>query len=194
MKKYNVSKAMVRNATILCALAAMLAASSVMANPGRGGGRDGHGKMGGERGKQMHKRFKAMMSKALRQDVGLDEATARKVEQVHAAQHDQRRAAHKRMFQAKRALRTLVDSDSNDQSAYAGAVDGLIKARADLQKLREAGFVKVRVLLTPKQQARLLLTMHKARRKMHGAKRGGKHHCGGPEHDGPPEGADDLDG
>ena len=186
--------------TIFLALAAMLAASTALANPGRGGGPEGerghHGKMGGERGKQMHKRFKAMMSKALRQDVGLDEQTARKVEQVHAAQQDQRRASHQQMFKAKRALRTLVDSDSNDQKAFATAVEGLIQARAAMQKLREEGFAKVRALLTPKQQAKLLLTMHKARRQMHGAMgpHGGKGSGQKRGPDGPPDDDADFEG
>ena len=192
-------------------LGGLLVASVTLAQPkhdGRRGDRefrDGQGhmdkakrkQMRKEKRKAMHKRFKKMMSKALREDVGLDEQTARTVEKVHERQHSKRKALHKKMHQSKRALRALIQSDSNDQKAYSVAVDGLLKTRAALQRLREQDFAKVRRLLTPKQQGRLLFTMHKKKRQMHRhmGRRGGKHKARQGRPHGPPSGADgEFDG
>ena len=195
MNTYNEQKRQRRTVTVILTLAAMFVASAALAGPGRGQGPDGpHGKMGKQHGKQMHQRFKAKMAKVLRQDVGLDEGTALKVEQIHKGQHDQRKAAHKKMFQAKRALRTLINSDSNDQRAYEDAVAGLLQARATMHKLREQGFAEVRKILTPKQQGKLMFAMHKVKRMMHRGKgkRGGKHRGQRPA--GPPEEDMEFDG
>jgi len=187
MSKYNKAvgkkRWMVAFGLALSGLFVASVASVAWAQPGpHGHGGHGdllghHGHKGKEKRKAMHKRFKKMMSKVLRQDVGLDEKAARQVEKIHARQHVKRKALHKQMHQAKRALRTLIQADSNDQKAYSVAVDGLLKSRAALQRLRQQDFAKVRRLLTAKQQGKLLFAMHKRKRKMHRfMRKNGGHH------------------
>lgn len=127
----------------------------------------GRGPATPEQREKMHKRFLEKRAKVLREQVGLDDATARKVEKVHDTFHTERMAIGKRMHESRFALKKLLDADSNDQKAFARAVQGILDAQKAMGDLRQREMQAVRRFLTPKQQAKLMVSIHKARRQMH---------------------------
>ena len=178
----------------------------VLAGPrGPGGARGAdRGAAEGQDGGRMeahHAKMKARFAEVLRKDVGLQEDRAKQIEAIFARQHQGARATHEAMRSHHEALRALLESDSNDQAAYAKALEGIQKGREAMQQQRKAGLDEARKLLSPKEQAKLLRSMHEGRRKMmeRGFGRGGHgkghHGRGGPEGgpEGGPDGPDDDD-
>lgn len=179
---------------------AMLVPAMAMAEPGQGRS-DVDRKA--KRAKFMAK-MKQHRGRMLREKVGLSEAKAQKLERIMDGFHQKRRALHQQMRSNHKALRQLLKADSNDQQAYKKSVDGLIDARDRMQKLKRQQIRAMRKHLTPKQQAKAMMALHRMKRKMHhkmrrmhrkhrgmrgsGANRRGSPEGarGGPEHEGPP--------
>ena len=191
-------------------LVALVAPAAAWANgPGDGSGNKEARK---ERRAKFVAKMKAHRGKMLREKLGLNEERAKQVEVVMERFHGQRRALHQQMEVHHKALRKLLKADSNDQQAYKKAVDGMIAGRDKMQQLKREQIGQLRKLLTPKEQAKAMLLMHRMKRRMHhkmmrmhhgkGGKgwRGGKgrrgggpaaehagwEHEGPPMHDGPP--------
>lgn len=163
--------------------------------PGDGHGADaGEQRPDGDRMEAHHARMKAHFAEVLRKDVGLQEERAQQVEAIFARQHKGARALHESMRGHREALRALLEADSNDQAAYAKALDGIEKSRESMRVHRKAGLDEARKLLSPKEQAKLLRAMHQGRRKMmeRGFGPGGRGK--GPHGHGGPDGPDDDDG
>lgn len=145
---------------------------AAMAQPG--GGSDGGDPSGefqkrkGPRGERM----KAMHARLLKEKVGLDDQRVAEVQAVHKQFRDQRKALREDMKTAHEALRLLVDGNSNDTRAFEKALADAKTARERLHALRKAEMEAVADLLTPKEQATLMVSMHKV--KKHFGKRGGK--------------------
>lgn len=120
-------------------------------------------------------KVKAVRAKLLRTEVGLDDATARKVEARMDQGHARRRALQRQERRAGRALGLLLEADSDDMAALQRAVDGVLAARQQLAAEREQEFGALRALVTPKQAARLLLGMrgmhHELRRMIEAERR-----------------------
>ncbi len=181
---------------------------------GQGRGPDGAGAERGEDGEPDHEehrgRKKAHFAQLLRRDVGLNEAKARQVEAIFERQHQAARARHGVLRDQRHALKALLEKDSNDQKAYAQAIDALHVAHEELHALRKAALLEARKLLAPKEQAKLLRAMVQARRQMmnkrfgppgggeHGPKGGRRGPPGqgedGPDHGGDFDGPDDGEG
>ncbi len=196
-----------RYATAIAATLALALAIPVAAFA-RGPGADGGARK--ERRARFIKKIKQHRAKMLRQQVGLNEAKAAQVEKILDGFHTRRRALRKDMRAQHKALKQLLAQDSNDQKAFQLAVDAMVATRAQLAKLHDRQIDALRRVLTPKQQAKALMALHKMKRKirhrmhrMHRKHRrggrggpGGPDGFGGPPHDGPggehppPAGAD----
>ncbi|MEY3015233.1 MAG: hypothetical protein RIT45_3968 [Pseudomonadota bacterium] len=120
----------------------------------------------GADGARWRERIRALRARVLRQDVGLDEATARRVEGVFDRARRERREVEVRARRAMQAMHLLLEADSADQDAYRQAVDAVLTARAAAAARREAEFAALRATLTPKQSARLLMSLGTMRREM----------------------------
>lgn len=112
----------------------------------------------------------------LQRRVGLDDATAQKVMEVLRTYEGRRQALADRMQQNKRALGKLIREDSNDQASYQRAVDELVRTQREMEALRLEEFAELRKVLTPKQQAKLLMELNKLMQRRQERRHGG----GGP--------------
>ena len=119
------------------------------------------------------KRIDQLRNKLLRKRLGLDEATATKVEKVLRDHVTQKRQVQRDMRQAQRKLRQLLRDDSDDQDAYRKALAALEKAHASGEALRKKHFAELQKLLTPKQQVQLIQAMHKIKRHLNRQRRRG---------------------
>ena len=66
----------------------------------------------------------------------------------------------------RQALRKLLESDSNNQAAYAAAIRGLREAEKQKLTIREREADELGKLLTAKQQAKLMHATHRLRRQL----------------------------
>ncbi len=120
--------------------------------PGRGRGRgpgDGSG----------FERFKESRAKLLREKVGLTEETAAKVEMIMDESHTKRRALRDDMDAQMKVLEELLEADSNDQKAYLAAITEVQRIQQELNGLREAEIDSIAQILTPKEQAKMIVEM-----------------------------------
>jgi len=110
------------------------------------------------------KRFKKLRDRVLKQKVGLSEAKAKRVVTIVDKYEAQRHKVQEDMRAGRQALRQLLKHDSDDQAAYRAALDKLQQASKKLDQLRSKQFTELRAVLAPKEQAKLLRAMHKAKR------------------------------
>lgn len=179
-------------AALLCGLVAV--PMLVSARPGQGRDQGRRGPPSEAEREAFHGKMKARMAKVLRQDVGLDEARAKQVEAIFARQHASTKQLRESLHTHHQALRALLESDSNDQAAYSKALDGIEAAHKGLRAQRERGIAEARKILNPKEQAKMLRAMHKARRHHFGKRGRGRRGHGGPGHGGPDHDGPDHDG
>jgi Spy/CpxP family protein refolding chaperone len=137
--------------------------------------RRGHGMRGNP-----HKKMKKIRSKILRKRVGLDEATLARVEAIFESFDEERKELHQAKRKTMKALRDLVQSDSDEQEAYATLILAMKQAREGLRQLREEEAAQLADVLTPKQQVKLMMALHKMKRRMQGM-RGKRGRRGGGE-------------
>jgi Spy/CpxP family protein refolding chaperone len=142
----------------------------------------------------------------LRQEAGLDEATAVRTEKVLDQFEPRRRELMKEQHHRMRTLHELLDTDSNDQKAYQEALNGMMSATKEMQELKQREIAALQQVLTPKQQARVMVTLREMRKRAkrmmlehRGEGRWGGEHPGmgpgpGPGRDGDDEGGDRSDG
>lgn len=93
--------------------------------------------------------------------LGLDAATAQKVQQIHQKYQAERKPIRQQVRTHRQALAQLIRSDSNDQNAYRTAITGLQTARKQLEASKDREMAELQQILTPKQQAQLLAVMHR---------------------------------
>jgi Spy/CpxP family protein refolding chaperone len=127
-----------------------------------------------KRGK-VKERLKQIRSKALREQVGLDEATATRVEATFEKYRVERTKQRERLSRNRKTLAELVKSDSKDQAAYSRAIAEVRAAQQELFRLRSQQTDELSKILTPKQQAKLALTLEQLKRRLRAALR----HAGG---------------
>jgi Spy/CpxP family protein refolding chaperone len=118
-------------------------------------------------------RTKKLRAQVLRKDAGLDEKKAAEVEKILEKYTPIRHKLEQESQTHRRALRELLDKDSNDLPAYDKAIKGLRSAQKRLHDAREKEIDELSKVLTPKQQAKLLVSIRKLqgklRRKMRAA-------------------------
>ena len=129
---------------------------------------EGSADPGERRHMRMEQRMRRITDRVLRRDVGLDEAKTTKIQAILEKYAPERKKLHEELGRQKRALRDLIEDDSADEKAYADALAGLKKAKKALQALRDKQVAEVEKQLTPRQQARLMLSLKKARHRMEG--------------------------
>ncbi len=165
-------------------------------------GMGGPGGPGMGKGEPNPERMKAFRAKALREAVGLDEAKATEVEKVLDGFHERRFELHQTLRDNMKQLRALLKEDSNDQEAYAALLDAMRVAHEEMKTLQDEQMEALRSVLTPKEQAKMILTMKQFKKKAgkfmkgrHG--KGGRGGPGGGPGNGPCDGpcpwADDLE-
>ena len=128
-----------------------------------------------QRSARVAKRLKQARARLLRHKVGLDEAKAARVEKILDQHAKQRKALKKQTRQHRRTVTGLLAADSNDQQAYARAIKGVRDADKKLRALRDKELDALAKVLTPKQQAKLVIAVKKMqkdiRRRMQRRKR-----------------------
>jgi Spy/CpxP family protein refolding chaperone len=155
---------MLKIAIALPLLLATLIATPAFADPGPAQGGKAHP---GER-------FKQARGEILRKRLGLDEKKAAEVEKVLEKYAPERKRLRQAMSEQRKALRDLLQKNSDDQPSYKRALDSLTDSTTKMNALRQLEQIELAKLMTPKQQAQLLQVMNKARRGMRGPGHGGK--------------------
>lgn len=156
----------------------LLASAQPSGGPGfdrAGQGQGAHKRPNKEQRVQFRKRMKARFGKMLREKMQLPEAKARQVERLVRNNMKQKRPLRKQMRQYRMTLHNLLKDDSNDQRAFADTLRGLKQTRESLRLLHETQVAGLQKVLTPKQQAQLLVAHHKMRRHMRRGGRRGRH-------------------
>jgi Spy/CpxP family protein refolding chaperone len=120
------------------------------------------------------KRFEERRRRVLRERVGLTDDKAERVEAVFARMQAERRRLQSEAKSARQELRTLLDSDSEDQKAYGEALARLERAHKALAEVRYKYFAEVKTILTPKEQAKLLKALNQVKKAMRTTKKGNK--------------------
>lgn len=133
----------------------------------------GRGGRGGRRGDgRFFKESKEKRLQMLKEKVGLAEDVAGRVEAVLEQFHAQRMELHEAVKDRTEAVEELLSEDSNDQEAYAAALDAVMKAREEMHALKVEEIEALRKVLTPKQQAQMLMSLRKMHHKGRGFMRG----------------------
>ena len=115
---------------------------------------------------RLHERMKALRSRLLHKRVGLDAETMQEVEAVLAKGDLERKGLHTAMKESHRTLRGLIQADVEDGEAYEGAVNTLLKARRRLNQLVDEEALALQKMLTPKQMGKLVMALHRLKKKM----------------------------
>ena len=108
---------------------------------------------------EKREKMKKKIGEALRNEVGLDEETAVKVESIMEAHHAQRKELRKVMHEIGQEIKDLLDQDSNDQEAYKKLLDEMLEVKAGMKDIMDSHMTSLREVLTPKQQAKVLVIM-----------------------------------
>ncbi len=111
-------------------------------------------------------RMQEIVQRLLKDDVGLDDAKAKKVGALLVQNRADQSKIRAEMKKSRQAVKELVDQGSDDDKAYAKALAAMRKAQADQHKLTDQHFQKLSRELTPKQQAKLFVALHKLKRKL----------------------------
>lgn len=145
------------------ALATLFFALPLQAQPrGQGGGRGAQAPTPA----QMEAKLKEIRGRVMREHVGLSEDKAREVEAVFERFAPESRKIEKQVHDSKARLRKLIASDSNDQKAFAEALETQRRARMAMMTLRDREFQAIKKILQPKQQAKLLFALKKMQRRV----------------------------
>jgi Spy/CpxP family protein refolding chaperone len=122
-------------------------------------------------------RLQHIRSRVLRDKVGLSDDKAVKVEVILEKYAPERRRFAQKLREGRQKLRALMTLNSEDQTAYRGALDQIRTNRKALQDLMERAFGEISKELTPKEQARLFLALDdlKGKGRRHGRGRGHPH-------------------
>jgi Spy/CpxP family protein refolding chaperone len=118
---------------------------------------------------QVEARMKQLRADILRKQVGLTPDKARVVEAVLEQHALERKKLVRTLHSERQALERLLEADSNEEAAYARTLRTLRSTRDQLQALRRRELDQLDKLMTAKQQAKLLSSLRRVQRKLHGA-------------------------
>lgn len=124
-----------------------------------------------QRHAQIAQRLERIRGAVLRKRVGLDERKARAVERILDSHQAERRRLSRVMHTERRALAGLLKQNSNNQAAYARAIQRLRRAELARQSLKQREFTQIARVLTPKEQAKLLIALRRMQARLHQAMR-----------------------
>lgn len=119
-----------------------------------------------EKRAEVESRIKQIRARVLRQEVGLTEEKARKVEAIMDRFQAERRPLREKIRAHRQAIARLLQADSNDQAAYSREIAGLRDAHRKLQASREHELDELQRILSPKEQAKTAAAVQKMRRKI----------------------------
>jgi hypothetical protein len=145
-------------ALAFCTLAAVALVGSAAASAKGRAGTEGKGQNAEKRLERMEKRIQTKLAPKL----GLDEKATQELVNIFKTTALERKAAMKKVQSEREALKALVESGNDAQ--INDQLDRLKEAMQDVPK-RHAIFDKTRDVLTPKQQALLVLEGPKMRGK-----------------------------
>lgn len=120
----------------------------------------------GPPGAQYQERLREVRGKVLRQEAKFDEAAAAKTEKVLHQFDDDRKAAHAREGEARKALNGLVKADSREEKAYKDALDALVVAHEAVVKLRVRELEELRKALGQRDAARVVVALPAIQKQM----------------------------
>ena len=95
------------------------------------------------------------------QRIGLDPATAQKVQQIHRKYQAERQPIKQQVQTHRARIAELLRANSDDQNAYRAAIQGLKTARKTLEATKDREAAELQQVLTPKQQAQMLAALRK---------------------------------
>lgn len=119
-------------------------------------------------------RFREMRNRLLRQEAKLDDSAAAKTEKVLAQFDDDRRAAHKREAESRKAVAELVRADSKDEKAYQTALDQLVTAHEAVVQLRVRELAELRKTLGQRDAAKVVVALQAVQQQMRREMREGR--------------------
>ncbi len=129
-----------------------------------------HAKHAGQREARARQALKA---------AGVDEARINKVVETHKRFATERQAAREEMKKSRQALKALLDQNSTNESAYASALASMKASKKKMEAIRDREVAAVGQILKPSEQAKLLRSLHHAKRGKH-AKQGKRGQKRGP--------------
>ncbi|QQR91275.1 MAG: periplasmic heavy metal sensor [Myxococcales bacterium] len=141
-----------------------------LAQPGPGRGRSGMNRQ--EFRAQRHAKMVEMRAKLLRDKVGLTEAKAKKAEAVFAKYDKQHQDNRGKIRDAHQRLAKLVASNSTSDAEYTKLIKELGAAHDAMHSIRKAQFAALATVLSPKEEAKLLLEMGRMKKRFHRGKGG----------------------
>jgi Spy/CpxP family protein refolding chaperone len=130
------------------------------------------GKKGDDKRAKVEQRQKQVVSKVLRQEVGLDEKKSEAVMKILAKHQTERSKLQTQHRQYRRDLRDLLQSDSSDEARYKKGVDGFRSTQKKLNALRDQEMDEIARLISPKEQAKLFAALERLRKKLGRRQRG----------------------
>ena len=124
------------------------------------------------------KKIVELRGRLLREMVGLNDARAKQVEQVLQSFDDEHQTYSAMLDAAQRKMRSLLDEKSEDDHAYAKAVEDVRIAHDYLHQVRDRQFRAMQKVLAPREQAMFFESLgklrHEVRKRMRRARRDAK--------------------
>lgn len=109
----------------------------------------------------------ARLLDGLKEEAGLTDDQVAKVKTLFAANREARQKAHADLKAATASLEGLTAANSKDEGAYQAALDRMAAAHQALQSLRAQEVTQLKGILSPSQQARVVLRLtHAMKRHM----------------------------
>lgn len=137
------------------------------------------GEAGPEFSERLHERMGELRVRVLKKRAGLDDKRIEEVEAILSQGDQERRALHVSMRQAHKTLRHLIEADADDDASFEAAVSTLLKSRKRLHDLQHEELEKLRAILSPKEMGKLVMALHKLKKRMQKLKK--RMHDGGME-------------
>lgn len=123
--------------------------------------------------REMKQRIEKMRSKLLRNRVGLSEERARKVEQVFERFEPTHKKVRKQLRMAKKSLRELIRSNSQDNAAYDKALEDMRNARIGMDNFHDQINGALKVEMNGRERAILFMAMKRMQQRIKQRMRGG---------------------
>lgn len=119
-------------------------------------------------GAKLMLKMQAARTTMMRERLALDAGTHAKVEKIFAEFDPKRMAARQQMRTHMMTLRALAEAPTSDTQALQKTLDALVAARREQQALKAQEFDALRAVLTPLQQAKLLIALHDLKKNLRG--------------------------
>lgn len=115
---------------------------------------------------QVEARMRQLRLDILQKEVGLDNEKTRVVAALLERHAAERKKLQTALSNERRAVDELLETDSNDQAAYARGLRALRARHAALAALRERELQDLGRHMTPKQQAKFLTALRRMHKKL----------------------------